>query len=532
MHRPGQARGGAARGAARPRAGSWPDGAGGAAPGTGEGEQRMEGYDIFADIAQRTGGEIYIGVVGPVRTGKSTLIKRFMELLVLPNIADPYDRERAMDELPQSGAGRTVMTTEPKFIPDEGVAVTIGGNLGLRVRLVDCVGFPVPGALGYAEESGPRMVRTPWFDYEIPFEEAAEVGTRKVITDHAVMGLVVTADGSFGDLARDSFVASEEKAVQELRDLGKPFAIVLNTARPDSPDAEALAAELREKYATPVLAVNCGQLDEAGIERIMEEVLYEFPVREVNIQQPAWVLELPAEHWLRRRFDQVAAETLEGVRRLRDVQPALHRLAGYDVVERVDLLRMDMGSGVAEISLSAREEVFQQALEEISGVDVSEKANLVRLLRELVFAKGEYDRVGEALREVRQVGYAMVTPELADMTFEEPELVRRGVQFGVRLKAKAPSLHFIRADVEAEYTPILGTERQSEDLVHYLMEKFEDDPQKIWESQIFGRSLHDVLREGIRQKLQHMPETAQHKLAETLTRIINEGSGGLICIIL
>jgi len=492
----------------------------------------MDGYDIFADIAQRTGGEIYVGVVGPVRTGKSTLIKRFMELLVLPNITDAYDRERAMDELPQSGAGRTVMTTEPKFIPDEGVSVTVGGNLGLRVRFVDCVGFPVPGALGYSEESGPRMVHTPWFDYEIPFEEAAEVGTRKVITDHAVMGLVVTADGSFGELARESFAVAEEQAVRELQELGKPFAVVLNTARPESPDALALAASLHERYGVPVIPVLCSQLDEAGVERIMEAVLYEFPVREATIAQPAWVLELPDDHWLRRRFDQAAAETLEGVRRLRDVQPALHRLAGYDIVERVDLLRMDMGSGIAEIGLAARDEVFQQVLEEITGVDVAEKANLIRLLRDLVQAKTDYDRVGEALREVRQVGYSMVTPDMADMTFEEPELIRRGNQFGVRLKAKAPSLHFIRADVEAEYTPILGTERQSDDLVHYLMEKFEDDPQKIWESQIFGRSLNDVLREGIRQKLQHVPDTAQQKLAETLQRIINEGSGGLICIIL
>lgn len=492
----------------------------------------MEGYDIFADIAQRTGGEIYVGVVGPVRSGKSTFIKRFMELLVLPHIADTFERERAMDELPQSAAGRTVMTTEPKFIPDEGVAITVGDNLALRVRLVDCVGFPIPGALGYSEDAGPRMVVTPWFDYEIPFEEAAEVGTRKVITDHAVIGLVVTTDGSFGDLARESFVAAEERAVAELKEIGKPFALILNTARADSPDTATLVSQLQGRYNTAVVAVNCAQLDEAGIEHILEEVLYEFPVREVNIAQPGWVLELPAEHWLRKRFEDAAAETLEAVHRLRDVQPALHRLAGYDIVERVDLHRMDMGTGVAEIGLTAREDIFHQVLQDICGVDVSEKANLVRLLRELTFAKGEFDRVGDALREVRQVGYAMVMPDLGDMTFEEPELVRRGNQFGVRLKAKAPSLHFIRADVEAEYTPILGTERQSEDLVHYLMEKFEDDPQKIWESQIFGRSLHDVLREGIRQKLTHVPESAQQKLAETLQRIVNEGSGGLICIIL
>jgi stage IV sporulation protein A len=492
----------------------------------------MEGYDVFADIAQRTGGDVYVGVVGPVRTGKSTLIRRFVELLVLPHIQDPYDRERTLDSLPQGGAGRTVMTTEPKFIPDEGVAIVIGDQLHLRVRLVDCVGFPVPGALGYEEESGPRLVATPWFDYEIPFEEAAEVGTRKVITDHAVLGLVVTTDGSFGELARESFVAAEERAVRELQEIGKPFVVVLNTARPDSPDAQALRQRLEDQYGVPVLAVNCAQLDAAAVERIMEEVLYQFPVREVDIQPPAWVLELDEAHWLRRRFQDLAQETLEGIRRLRDVQAALHRLAGYDVVDRVDLVRMDMGTGVAEIALTAREEVFQQVLEDITGVDLRERAQLVRLLRELTAAKAEFDRVGGALREVRQVGYAVVTPDLGDMSFEEPELVRRGSQFGVRLRAKAPSLHLIRVDVEAEYTPILGNERQSEDLVHYLMEKFEDDPQKIWDSQIFGRTLHDVLREGIRQKLGRIPDGTQHKIQETLQRIVNEGSGGLICIIL
>lgn len=492
----------------------------------------MESYDVFADIAQRTGGEIYVGVVGPVRAGKSTLTKRFMELLVLPNIEDGYDRQRTLDELPQSGAGRTVMTTEPKFIPDQGVAITVAGGLTLRVRLVDCVGFPIPGALGYTEDDGPRMVTTPWFDYEVPFEEAAEVGTRKVITDHAVLGLVVTTDGSFGDLARESFVDAEHKAVSELKEIGKPFAVVLNTARPDSPDTEKLRAAMFKEYGVPVIPVNCSQLDEQGLHHIMEEVLLEFPVREVNIQPPTWVLELDPEHWLRRRFEDAAAQTLETVQRLRDVQPALHRLAGYDVVERVDLLRMDMGTGIADIALEAREEVFQQVLQEISGIDLRDRAALVRLLRELCSARAELDRIGSALQEARQVGYGVVPPTMADMQFADPELVRRGNQFGVRLRAKAPSLHLIRADVEAEYTPILGTERQSEDLVHYLMEKFEDDPQKIWDSQIFGRSLNDVLREGIRQKLNHMPETAQQKLQETLQRIVNEGSGGLICIIL
>lgn len=492
----------------------------------------MESYDVFADIARRTGGEIYVGVVGPVRAGKSTLTKRFMELLVLPNIEDEYDRQRTIDELPQSGAGRTVMTTEPKFIPDEAVRVTVAGGLALRVRLVDCVGFPIPGALGYTEDSGPRMVTTPWFDYEIPFEEAAEIGTRKVITDHAVLGLVVTTDGSFGELARESFVEAERKAVNALQEIGKPFAVVLNTARPDAPDTERLKESLEDAYGVSVIPTNCAQLDGAGLEHLMEEVLLEFPVREVNIQPPAWVLELEPEHWLRRRFDAAAAQTLLEVHRLRDVQAALHKLAGYDIVEHVDLLRMDMGTGVADIALAANEETYQQVLQEITGTDLRDRAQLVHLLRELCASKAEFERIGSALQDAQQMGYGMVQPSMDDMQFADPELVRRGNQFGVRLRAKAPSLHVIRADIEAEYTPILGTERQSEDLVNYLMEKFEDDPQKIWESQIFGRSLNEVLREGIRQKLTHMPESAQQKLQETLQRIVNEGSGGLICIIL
>jgi stage IV sporulation protein A len=492
----------------------------------------MEGFDVYADIARRTGGEVYLGVVGPVRTGKSTFVKRFMELLVLPNITDPYVRERAVDELPQSGAGRTVMTTEPKFVPDQGIEVALGEGLSVRVRLVDSVGFPVPGALGYEEDGTPRMVVTPWFDYEIPFEEAAEVGTRKVITDHATIGVVVTTDGSFGELARESFVAAERRAVSEIANLGKPFVVLLNTARPDSPDARALADSLRGEYGVAVLPVSVAAMTEEDLRRILREVLYEFPVREASVRVAAWVKELDPGHGLRRRLEEAAAAAAEAIKRVRDAEAAVRRLGENDVVGRVDLTRVDLGTGVVEIDLDAPDAAYYAVLREISGVDLSERAALVRLLRELVAAKREYDRVAEALAEVRQMGYGVVVPDLADMTFEEPELVRRGNQFGVRLRAKAPSLHLIRADVEAEYTPILGTERQSEDLVNYLMEKFEDDPSKIWESQIFGRSLHDLLREGIRGKLARMPEAAQQKLQETLQRIVNEGSGGLICIIL
>lgn len=491
-----------------------------------------DGFDVYADIARRTDGEIYLGVVGPVRTGKSTFVKRFMELLVLPSIADPFERERTIDELPQSGGGRTVMTTEPKFVPDQGIEVSLGEGLAVKVRLVDSVGFPVPGALGYAEDGTPRMVVTPWFDYEIPFEEAAAVGTRKVIADHATIGVVVTADGSFGDLARESFVAAEEEAVGQIRDLGKPYVVLLNSARPESPDAAALAESLRDAYGVAVVPVNVATLNDGDLRRILREVLYEFPVRDAAVRVADWLQELDPGHGLRRRVEEAAAHGAAALKKVRDVDPVVQQLLASDGVGQADIVRLDLGTGSVEIDVDAPEGAYQAVLRDITGADLTGKASLVRLLRELAAAKREYDRVASALQDVRQVGYGVVVPDLGDMTFEEPELVRRGNQFGVRLKARAPSLHLIRTDVEAEYTPILGTERQSEDLVNYLMEKFEDDASKIWESQIFGRSLHDLLREGIRGKLARMPESAQNKIQETLQRIVNEGGGGLICIIL
>lgn len=493
---------------------------------------QMEGFDVYADIARRTDGEIYLGVVGPVRTGKSTFVKRFMELLVLPNIEDPFSRERTIDELPQSGAGRTVMTTEPKFVPDQGIEVDLGDGLAVKVRLVDSVGFPVPGALGYAEDGTPRMVVTPWFDYEIPFEEAAAVGTRKVIADHATIGVVVTSDGSFGDLARESFVAAEQEAVNEIKDLGKPYVVLLNSTRPESPDAVALADSLRDAYGVAVVPVNVAVLTEEDLRGILREVLHEFPVREAIVRVADWLKELEPGQGLRRRVEEAAALAAAALKKIRDVEAVIQQLLETDGVGQASLAKCDLGTGSVEIDVDAPVSAYQAVLRDITGVDLEEKASVIRLLRELTTAKREYDHVADALQEVRQVGYGVVVPDLGDMTFEEPELVRRGNQFGVRLKARAPSLHLIRTEVEAEYTPILGTERQSEDLVHYLMEKFEDDASKIWESQIFGRSLHDLLREGIRGKLARMPESAQQKIQETLQRIVNEGGGGLICIIL
>lgn len=492
----------------------------------------MEKFDIFQDIAERTGGDIYVGVVGPVRTGKSTFIRRFLETLVLPNIKDINERERAKDAMPQGGTGRTIMTTEPKFIPDDGIEIAIRDNLKLRVRLVDCVGYAVAGALGYEEADGPRMVQTPWFEYEIPFQEAAEIGTRKVISDHSTIGLVVTTDGSITDIPRDNYVDAEGRVIRELRDLGKPFIVILNSTHPFARETRELADQLQAQYDVPVLPVDCAQLSQDDIYVIMEQVLYEFPVREVNINLPQWVETLESKHWLRKKFEDAVRETLEGIRRLRDIESAIGRLGSYDFVQDVVLRSMDMGTGVAAIDMDARETLYFQVLEEISGLTIDGKHGLLTLMKELSAAKREWDVVADAMRQVRETGYGMVPPRLVDMSFADPELIKQGNRFGVRLKASAPSLHLIRADIETEITPIIGTEKQCEELVKYLMDRFEEDPKKLWESDIFGKSLHDLVREGIQNKLTEMPENARQKLQETLQRIINEGSGGLICIII
>lgn len=492
----------------------------------------MEEFDVVQDIAARTGGNVYIGVVGPVRTGKSTFVKKFMDLLVLPNIADPAERERTVDELPQSGAGRTVMTTEPKFVPDDGVAITVGENLHLRVRLVDSVGFPVPGALGYEEDEGPRMVTTPWFEYDVPFEEAAEVGTRKIITDHSTIGLVVTTDGSFGELPRDAYVAAERRTIDEIRHLGKPFLVLLNSARPEAPETAALAESMQAEYGVTVLAVNVQYLTRRGLDRILEEVLKEFPVREVQVELPEWVEALPEDHWLVRELRALVGETLAAIRRMRDVDPALAHLREREVVGEARLLSADMGTGSLVAALGVPDMVYERVLSEIAGFDVTRRDQMIRGLAQMAGAKREYDRVRSAFVEARERGYGIVVPDAGDMAFAEPELLRRGHQFGVRLRAEAPSFHILRATVTAEYAPILGSERQSADLVRYLTEKFQDDPRKIWSSEIFGKSLHELLRETIAAKLERMPENVRKKLQETVERIVDEGTGGLICILL
>lgn len=492
----------------------------------------MEKFDIFRDISDRTGGSIYVGVVGPVRTGKSTFIKRFMDLLVLPSMKDEHARRRTQDELPQSGAGRTVMTTQPQFVPDEPVEIRFNDQVGFNVRLVDCVGYSVQGALGFEEEGGPRMVRTPWFEQEIPFEEAAEIGTRKVIEEHSTIGLVVVTDGTITDLPRSAYVEAEERVVQELQALGKPFLVLLNSTRPESKAAQDLAKELESKYGVTAVPVNCLEMNESDILDILHEVLFEFPIREIGIKLPDWVEELDSDHWLTQQYLQAIGETVEGVQRIRDVEKAVQRFAEYDFIDRIGLAAMELGAGVATIKLGVRENLFYDILQELTGFEILGDHHLLRLMRDLAHAKTEYDKFAEALDEVDETGYGIVAPRLEDISFDEPQIVRRGGQFGIKLQASAPSIHLVRANIVTEVTPFVGTEKQGEELARYLTEEFEKDPGKVWNSDFLGKSLQDLVREGIQSKLSRMPDNAQKKLQETLTKIINEGSGGLICIIL
>ncbi len=492
----------------------------------------MEKIDIFKDIADRTGGDIYLGVVGPVRTGKSTFIKKFMDLLVLPNIKDIYDRERAKDELPQSGGGRTIMTTEPKFIPADAVEINVRNGLSMNVRVVDCVGYAVPGALGYEEEEGPRMVRTPWNEEPIPFQEAAEIGTRKVIADHSTIGIVITTDGTISEIPHDSYTEAEERVINELKELEKPFIVLLNTERPFAEDTIELSRRMEDKYEVPVIPVDCAELTVDDILQILEEVLYEFPVAEVNINLPLWVEELDEDHYIRKGFTDAVQESTAEISRLRDIDGILDKLAEYENVKDVVLKEMNLGTGIANIEITAVDGLFDKVLLELTGIEIEGEHTLLRVLKDYTKAKKQYDKLQAALTEVNTNGYGVVTPAIDEMFLEEPELIKQGGRFGVKLKASAPSLHIIRADITTEITPIIGSEKQCEELVSYMLDEFESDPKKLWQSNIFGKSLQDLVREGVQNKLYRMPENAQHKLQDTLQRIVNEGSGGLICIII
>ncbi|MBQ7320629.1 MAG: stage IV sporulation protein A [Clostridia bacterium] len=492
----------------------------------------MAEHSIYQDIATRTGGDIYIGVVGPVRTGKSTFIKRFMESLVLPNIEQGYDRDRARDEMPQSAAGKTVMTTEPKFIPDEAVTVSLDGNASLRVKMIDCVGYLVPDALGTIEEGQPRMVHTPWQEDPMPFREAAETGTHKVITEHATIGMLVTTDGSIGEIPRDSYVEAEERVVHELKEMGKPFAIILNSAHPSEESAVALAYELESKYQVPVALVSCLDLDAEDIRHILELILHEFPVTEITLQLPVWTKALDSDHAIRQSIHNDIRNCADQIYRMGDVANAFVPLSDNEYVRSCEVAHLDMGTGKADVRIALQDDLYYRVLSELTGFDVSSEEELFRLMKQLSVMKAEYDKVNEALQNANENGYGIVMPDIEDLKLEEPIIVKQAGGYGVRLRAAAQSLHIIRANIETEINPIVGSEQQSEELVKYMLKEFEEDPKSIWESNMFGKSLYELVNEGLHTKLEHMPDESRLKLSETLERIINEGSGGLICIIL
>ncbi len=492
----------------------------------------MENLEIYEDIKSRTDGDIYVGVVGPVRTGKSTFIKNFMDLLVIPNIENSYKKERARDELPQSAAGRTIMTTEPKFVPNEAIEITIGENLKLRTRLVDCVGYLVNNALGYMEEDVPRMVKTPWSDTEMPFEEAAEIGTRKVITEHSTIGILVTTDGSITEIPRDDYVEAERRVVNELKALNKPFVIVLNTSNPYNQETEELAKELEEKYGVSVIPTDCTNLNTEDINNIFGKILYEFPVERININFPEWIDGLDDEHELKKELYCEIKEAFKDVKTIKTINNGVSRISKTEIIVKTTINKIDLGTGAVSIEITLNNTLFYKILTEITGINITNEAELFTTINNLSKIKREYDKVDMALQEVKQKGYGIVMPSMDELILDEPEIVKQGSRFGVKLKAKAPSIHMIRADIETEVSPIVGSEKQSEELVNYLLSEFESDPIKIWESNIFGKNLHELVNEGLQNKLYRMPEDAQGKLQETLERIVNEGSGGLICIIL
>lgn len=489
-------------------------------------------HSIYSDIARRTGGNIYLGVVGPVRSGKSTFISRFMNNLVIPNIPDEFRRERANDELPQSSAGKTIMTTEPKFVPEEAVAIELEDGVKMNVRLIDCVGYIVPSAIGYIENEAPRMVMTPWFDEEIPFNMAAEVGTRKVITDHSTIGIVVTTDGSITDIPREEYESAEERIVSELNEINKPFVVLLNCEDPKSAESRALAEELCEKYGTEVIPVNCVDLDEDGIREILGAVLLKFPVREVKIRMPRWITALDKDHWLKKDVFGCIKSAAAEIVGINDVKAASETISGCEYVKRAAAEELDLGTGSGIIDIMLQNELFYKILGEATGLELNGENDLMPCMIELAGIKRKYERVKNALEEVEATGYGIVLPQMDELTLEEPEIIKQGGKYGVRLKASAPSIHMMSANITTEINPIVGSEKQSEELINYLLNDFEENPTKIWESNIFGKSLSDLVNEGLHNKLNRMPVDARLKLQETIQRIINDGCGGLICIIL
>ena len=492
----------------------------------------MEERNIYHDISERTNGDIYIGVVGPVRTGKSTFIKRFMDTIVIPNIDGNYRRDRAIDEMPQSAAGRTIMTTEPKFVPEQAVTVNIEGNASFAVRMIDCVGYIVPSALGYVENDMPRMVMTPWYDEPIPFNMAAEIGTKKVITEHSTIGLVVTADGSISDIPREEYEEAEERVISELKEINKPFIVLLNSTYPNAEETLSLANSMQKKYEVPVLPVNCLELEEGEIRTILSKILFEFPVKEIKVDMPHWVSSLEKEHWLRASLYTTIQQAAGKITRIREIESVVKEVTTCEYVAFAKTSTVDLGTGHARITVGLQANLFYKVLGEKTGLDIEDEGALLDCMMRFAEMKKKYDKIKDAYDEVQNTGYGIVMPGIEELSLEEPEIIKQGGKYGIRLKAAAPSIHMMKTRITTEVTPIVGSEQQSQELVMYLLKEFQENPGKIWESNIFGKSLHELVNEGLHNKLYRMPVDARDKVRETIERIINEGCNGLICIIL
>ncbi len=492
----------------------------------------MTKTSIYDSIAERTSGDIYIGIVGPVRTGKSTFIKNFMQTIVLPDMEDISKKERATDELPQSASGRTIMTTEPKFIPEEAVQLKLGSSMECRVRMIDCVGYVVPSSLGYIENSQPRMVKTPWFDEEIPFNMAAEVGTKKVITEHSTVGIVVTTDGSIGEIPREEYEKAEERVVQELKELEKPFMVILNCKEPEGKSAKELSESLSEKYKVSVVPVNCLEMTGDEIEDIITQLLYEFPIKEMVLNFPGWISALEKEHELKKDIFSSITSAAADIKKVRDTDGFFERVRQNEKINFCQIENVDLSKGSVKAEIRVNPELYYKILSEKTGFRIDGEKELMKILVDLSAKQEEYERFRTALEEVEATGYGIVMPTMSELTLEDPEIMKQGGKYGVRLKASAPSIHMLKANINTEVAPLVGTESQSEELIMYLLKEFEENPAKIWESNIFGKTLNSLVNEGLHNKLCRMPAEARMKLQETLERVINEGCSGLICIII
>lgn len=491
----------------------------------------MEKLEIIKSIASRSNGEIYLGVVGAVRTGKSTFIKKVIETLVVPNIEDEYEKKRALDEIPQSAQGKTIMTTEPKFVPSNSATIQID-DFTSNIRLVDCVGYVIDGAKGYEDENGPRMVKCPWYDEEIPFVEAAEIGTEKVIRDHSSIGIVITTDGSFGEIPRNNYIEAEERVVSELKEIGKPFIVVLNSSHPMLPETERLAEKLHDNYGVPVLPISVENMTERDIYSILREALYEFPVIEVNVNMPEWIACLAPDNWLKKIYIDKIKESVIEVDKLKDIEKITSHFEENEYISKAYISEVDTTTGIVTVTLKAPNGLYNEVLKDIIGVDISSKAKLLTIFQDFKEAKLEYDQIKTALKMVKQTGYGVASPSLADMKLETPEIIKQGSRYGIKLKAVAPSIHMIRVDVESTFEPIIGSELQSKELIDYIMKDYDVDPSNIWKSEIFGRSLDIIVKEGIQAKLSLLPENVRFKLGQTLSKLVNKGSGNLFAIVL